>query len=72
MWETLRDPELGRSEEANEAPICNALGMKVPLYEWSARPEQALYRKNFGIGMAGLAAAQQMDVILDGMLSSTV
>ncbi|KAJ7864345.1 O-methyltransferase-domain-containing protein [Mycena leptocephala] len=53
LWETLRDPEAGFSNEAIDNTWHRTLGIDVPFYRWFEQPPQRKLRTLFGIAIKG-------------------
>ncbi|THU80378.1 S-adenosyl-L-methionine-dependent methyltransferase [Dendrothele bispora CBS 962.96] len=62
-WETLSDPEMGKSSEPNASPFNKVHNTKETLFSFYERPDQASRRKRFGIAMQGVEKMQPPTII---------
>ncbi|KAJ6558826.1 S-adenosyl-L-methionine-dependent methyltransferase [Mycena vulgaris] len=65
LWETLKDPEAGFSNEAIDSTWHRTLGIDVPFHRWFELPPQRKLRALFGIAIKGYAEMNPPSTILD-------
>jgi len=66
LTETLLDPELGHSNEANKTAFNKALSTKEDFWNWLEGPDNRLRLARFGAAMNGLKNMSPTDAILEG------
>ncbi|KAF5353683.1 hypothetical protein D9758_008626 [Tetrapyrgos nigripes] len=64
-WETLVDPEMGKSSETTAAPFNKVYNTKETFFSYYELPEQIDRRRRFGIAMQGVEKMQPPSAILN-------
>ncbi|KAJ7262508.1 S-adenosyl-L-methionine-dependent methyltransferase [Mycena rebaudengoi] len=65
LWETLKDPEAGFSNETIDSTWHRTLAIDVPFHRWFEQPPQRKLRTLFGIAIKGYAEMNPPSTILD-------
>ncbi|KAJ7309358.1 S-adenosyl-L-methionine-dependent methyltransferase [Mycena albidolilacea] len=65
LWETLKDPEVGFSNETIDSTWHRTLGISVPFHRWFEQPSQRKLRTLFGIAIKGYAEMNPPSTVLD-------
>ncbi|KAJ7617899.1 O-methyltransferase-domain-containing protein [Roridomyces roridus] len=65
LWDTLKDPKAGFSNEIIDSPFHRTLGIDVPFHRWFEDPAQHKLRDLFGIAIKGFAEMNPPGTILD-------
>ncbi|KAJ6461735.1 O-methyltransferase [Mycena sanguinolenta] len=67
LWETLKDPEAGFSNETIDSTWHRTLGIDVPFHRWFEQPSQRKLRTLFGIAIKGFpwASLPEGAVVVD-------
>ncbi|KAF7353515.1 S-adenosyl-L-methionine-dependent methyltransferase [Mycena sanguinolenta] len=65
LWETLKDPEAGFSNETIDSTWHRTLGIDVPFHRWFEQPSQRKLRTLFGIAIKGYAEMNPPSTVLD-------
>lgn len=69
LTETLLDPELGHSNEANKTAFNKALSTNEDFWNWLEGPDNKLLLARFGAAMNGLGNMAPKDAIVEGSVT---
>ncbi|KAF8626087.1 hypothetical protein AX15_005085 [Amanita polypyramis BW_CC] len=59
LYENESDPKTAKSQQPEDAPYARALGIKKPLFEYYAQPEQCAKQRKFNIAMRGFVQSRK-------------
>ena len=66
LYETLSDPKMAFSGEANEAALCKALNTNLACWDFFEQPDQKERLNRFGVAMQGMSKLEPLDVTTKG------
>jgi hypothetical protein len=69
LTETLLDPELGHSSEANKAAFNKAYNTEEDFWNWLEGPDNKLLHARFGAAMNGMGNMAPKDAIVEGSVT---
>ncbi|KAJ8508724.1 hypothetical protein ONZ45_g9012 [Pleurotus djamor] len=59
-WECLSDPQMAHSHDPRDSPFSKAIGERITLWDFYARPGESLRQKRFGLAMLGVQENAQV------------